>query len=144
MKVVDFYGVRVWLLDSVTEGGPEQSGELVITGSHGGVSAGRYAAAYRPRLVAFNDAGIGKDEAGVAGLALLERDGIAAVAVSAASARIGEAADTWAGGVISRVNAPAAGLGFRVGVPLCQAVKAFVERGEGSASGVSRTRETLN
>lgn len=136
MEVIDFYGVRVWLLDSVTEGGPEQSGKLVITGSHGGVSAGRYAAAYRPRLVAFNDAGIGKDEAGVAGLALLERDGIAAVAVSAASARIGEAADTWASGVISRVNAPARALGLKPGASLQEAVKRLVDEGD-AAGGVA-------
>ena len=131
MKSVQVGGVRVWLLDSVTQGGAEQTGAVVVTGSHGGLSVAHYAAAYRPRLVVFNDAGVGKEAAGVAGLARLEHVGIAAVAVAAASARIGEAADTWASGVISHVNAPAAALGFRVGVRLCEAVAAFAERGEG-------------
>ena len=126
MQSLQVEGARVWLLDSVTEGGPGQTGAVVVTGSHGGVSAARYAAAYRPALVAFNDAGVGKDEAGVAGLALLERAQVAAVAVSAASARIGEAADTWASGVISRVNAPAAALGFRVGERLQRAVERYL------------------
>ncbi len=121
-------GVHLWLLDSVTEGGPRQSGELVITGSHGGLSAARYAAAYRPRLVVFNDAGIGKDEAGVAGLALLQEVGVAALAVSAMSARIGEARDTWESGVISRVNGAARGMGFASGKPLQRELAEFLRR----------------
>jgi len=131
MQSVEVAGERVWLLDSVTEGGPGQTGAVVVTGSHGGVSAARYAAVYRPRLVAFNDAGVGKEAAGVAGLALLEYEGIAAAAVRASSARIGEAADTWASGVIGHVNAPAAQLGFRVGVRLAEAVAALLE-GDGT------------
>ncbi|WP_287371175.1 hypothetical protein [Oceanithermus sp.] len=126
MQSLQVEGARVWLLDSVTQGGPEQTGEVVVTGSHGGLSAARYAAAYRPALVVFNDAGVGKDAAGVAGLAWLERAGVAAVAVSAASARIGEAADTWSSGVISHVNAPAAALGFRVGERLQRAVERYL------------------
>jgi hypothetical protein len=129
VEIVELPGARVWLLDSVTEGGPRQRGELVVTGSHGGVSAGRYAAAYRPLLVVFNDAGVGKDEAGVAGLALLERQGVAALTVSAASARIGEARDTWESGVISRVNAPAAALGFAPGARLREALERFAAGG---------------
>ena len=42
-----------------------------------------------PRLVTFNDAGIGKDSAGIGRLPLLQRRGIAALTVSAHSARIG-------------------------------------------------------
>ncbi len=119
----------VWLLDSVTEGGRGQTGTVVITGSHGGVSAARYALAYRPRLVAFNDAGVGKDEAGVAGLARLEAAGIAAVAVRHETARIGEAQDTWESGVIGAANGPARALGFRPGQRLKPAVLAWLERG---------------
>ncbi|GEM88779.1 hypothetical protein [Oceanithermus desulfurans] len=126
MQSLQVEGARVWLLDSVTQGGPEQTGAVVVTGSHGGLSAARYAAAYRPALVVFNDAGVGKNAAGVAGLAWLERARVAAVAVSAASARIGEAADTWASGVISHVNAPAAALGFRVGERLQRAVERYL------------------
>ena len=103
----------VWLLDSVTEGGPEQIGQVVVTGSHGGVSAARYAQEYRPFLVIFNDAGVGKDRAGVIGLDLLEEAGIAAVAVAHTSARIGEAKSTFEEGVISHANAPARRLGLK-------------------------------
>ena len=121
-------GLPVYLLDSVTEGGQEQTGAIVVTGSHGGLSAARYALNYRPLLVVFNDAGIGKDEAGVAGLKVLEDAGIAAAAVSHTSARIGEANDTWESGVLSRVNAEAKALGLKPGVPLREAIERLAER----------------
>jgi len=120
--------IPVFLLDSVTEGGEEQTGQVVVTGSHGGVSAARYALAYRPLLVVFNDAGIGKDEAGVAGLSVLEKAGIAAAAVAHTSARIGEARDTWESGVISRVNAPARGLGLEPGLSVQEALASLACR----------------
>jgi hypothetical protein len=76
----------------------------------------------RARLYVFNDAGIGKDEAGIAALAMLDAVGQAAVAVAHTSARIGEAADTWKDGVISRVNAAARAAGYRSGQSLRGAV----------------------
>src|SRR5512135_1353709 len=106
------------LLDSVTEVTAASAGRVVVTGSHGGASAGRYALAVRARLYVFNDAGIGKDEAGIAALAMLDAVGQAAVAVAHMSARIGEAADTWKDGVISRVNATARAAGYRPGQSL--------------------------
>ncbi|MFN7572376.1 MAG: hypothetical protein ACK5TK_13140 [Betaproteobacteria bacterium] len=106
------------LLDSVAAVAPEHAGSAIITGSHGGLSAAAYAAQVPARLYVFNDAGVGKGEAGVAGLALLDAQGQAAVAVAHTSARIGEAGDTLACGVISRVNRAAAALGLRVGEPL--------------------------
>ena len=120
--------IPVFLLDSVTEGGEEQTGQVVVTGSHGGVSAARYALRYRPLLVVFNDAGIGKDGAGVAGLGILEEAGLAAVAVAHTSARIGEARDTWESGVISRANAPARALGLEPGLSVQKAVQRLAQR----------------
>ncbi len=114
---------EVVLLDSVTEVTPAHAGRVVVTGSHGGLSAGRYAMEVRARLYVFNDAGIGKDDAGIAALAMLDAVGQPAAAVAHTSARIGEAADTWNGGVISRVNAAARAAGYRTG----QALRAAVE-----------------
>jgi hypothetical protein len=106
---------RLVLLDSVTSVKPEHAGCMVVTGSHGGASVVRYARAVAALIYVFNDAGIGKDEAGVAALAELERAGVAAAAVSHRTARIGEASDSWEHGVVSRANAPALALGVRVG-----------------------------
>ena len=74
-----------------------------MTGSHGGVSAARFALDVRAALYVFNDAGGGKEQAGVAGLDLLEAASIAAICVSHDSARIGEA-----GGKRSQATAPTA------------------------------------
>lgn len=109
---------RLVLLDSVANVAAEHAGALIVTGSHGGVSAARFALAVRAWCYVFNDAGGGKDGAGVSGLALLAQHEQAAVTVSHASARIGEAADSWGSGVLSAVNAPAQTLGLRVGQTL--------------------------
>jgi hypothetical protein len=110
------------LLDSVTQVEPAHAGRLIVTGSHGGASVVTYARAVRGWLYVFNDAGVGKDGAGIAALELLQADGIAAATVAHTSARIGEAADTWEHGVISRLNAAAAALGLAVGARLREQV----------------------
>ena len=113
---------RLALLDSVTQTGAAHADCVVATGSHGGASVARYARAAPAFLFVFNDAGIGKDDAGIAALEMLAVDGIAAVAVSHDSARIGEAQDTWDHGVVSAVNAPAQRLGLAAGQSLRIAV----------------------
>jgi hypothetical protein len=109
---------RLVLLDSVTQVEFGHAGQLVVTGSHGGASVVPYARAVRAWLYVFNDAGVGKDGAGIAALDLLQADGIAAVAVAHTSARIGEALDAWEHGVVSKLNGAAQALRLRDGVPL--------------------------
>src|SRR4051812_500116 len=111
------------VVDSITELGPADAGCLAVSGSHGGKSSARYAIAARPLLTVFNDAGVGKDQAGLAGLAMLQSEALAACTVGHASARIGEAGSTLADGIISHVNAAAAALGLRPG----QACRAAIE-----------------
>jgi hypothetical protein len=94
--------------ESVTQLGPDARGAVLVAGSHAGVIAAYYAARAGARAVVLNDAGVGKDGAGIAGLAYLDAIGVAAVAVAHDSARIGDGADTLARGVVSHVNAVAA------------------------------------
>jgi len=101
------------LLDSVTQVEFRHAGQLVVTGSHGGASVVPYARAVRAWLYVFNDAGVGKDGAGIAALDLLDADGIAAVTVAHTSARIGEAMDAWEHGVVTHLNGAALALGLR-------------------------------
>jgi hypothetical protein len=110
------------LLDSVTQVEPRHEGCLVVTGSHGGASVVPYARAVRAWLYVFNDAGVGKDGAGIAALGLLRADGIAAATVAHSSARIGEAADSWEHGEVTHVNDAAAALGLRAGRSLRQQI----------------------
>jgi hypothetical protein len=112
---------RVVLIDSASlVRAEEDRGAIVVTGSHGGLVGGDTAMALRADAwaAAFNDAGIGIDDAGLGRLAPLAARGIAAVTVAAASARIGEAGSTLDDGVISAVNAIAAARGAAVGTRL--------------------------
>jgi hypothetical protein len=107
--------LEIVLCDSIDMVNDEDAGRLVITGAHGGSSAGVAALAVPALLYVFNDAGIGKDGAGVAALKLLSDAGIPAIAVSNQSARIGEAEDTLANGIVSQCNRAAHALGLRAG-----------------------------
>ena len=106
------------LVDSITEAIGTGAGRVVVSGSHGGISAGRFALQAGVRLAVFNDAGVGLDRAGIAGLDLLQAQGIAACTVSHDSARIGESASTFECGVISHANAAAAAMGAAAGLRL--------------------------
>jgi hypothetical protein len=108
------------LVDRVTEAVDDGGGQVLVTGSHGGLSAGRFALQARPALAVFNDAGGGLEGAGIAGLSLLEAAGIAACTVSHHSARIGEAASTLASGVVSHANLQARALGLLPGTVLAE------------------------
>ena len=114
------FALRV--VDSITELGPQDAGCIAVSGSHGGRSAAGYAAAARPFLAVFNDAGVGRDDAGVAGLAMLDGEGIAACTVAHHTARIGDARSTLQDGIISRVNKQASALGIAVGLHCRQAI----------------------
>lgn len=109
---------QVWALDSASLVLPEHRDAIVVTGSHGGLLGGKPETAlkYDVRGALYNDAGIGKDEAGVSRLPALDRRGIAAATVAAASARIGDARSTYQDGIVSRVNARAAALGLGEGI----------------------------
>ena len=94
---------------------------ILVTGSHGGVVGAR--AVTRPVAAAFfNDAGVGKEQAGIGRLPMLDASGIPGGTVSHDSARIGEGFDTFASGVISFLNETAAGAGLIVGTTLRDAV----------------------
>ncbi len=102
------------VVDSITQLGPQ------VSGSHGGISSAQYALAARPHLSVFNDAGVGRDAAGLAALPFLQGHGLAACTVAHTSARIGEAASTLTDGIISHVNPLAAHLGV---APLAKAAR---------------------
>lgn len=101
---------------------------MIVCGSHGGVSSGRYALQAAPDAVIFNDAGVGKENAGIAALAMLQDAGIAAGAVAHTSARIGDANSTLEGGVITHLNAEALGQGGRVGMTCRDWVNRLLDR----------------
>ena len=113
----------VVLADSATKLDARARGRLIVTGSHGGRYAGYLTLLAHPRAVIHNDAGVGKDEAGIAVLAMAQALGVAAATVSHASCRIGDAADMQRRGIISFANAEAAALGVNPGMACSEALR---------------------
>lgn len=136
--------------DTVTRLDERHAGVVLVTGSHGGLIAARYAAAARVRAVIFNDAGCGLDDAGIAGLGALDRLGIPAAAVSHQTARIADAGDSLAHGIVSHANAAARTQGVLPGVGcrdaaerLAQAVPKVAAREIGASDDAAEGRWTL-
>jgi hypothetical protein len=117
----------ILVADSITRVGPEARGAVVVNGSHGGVYAAYVAAKLGVAAAIFNDAGVGRDSAGVAGLDYLAELGIPAAAIGHLTARIGDGADMKARGVVTHANPPAAALGCHAGMP-CRAAAAVLAR----------------
>ena len=115
-------------MGSITQVGAEDAGALVVTASHGGVSSGEFALEVPLQGAFFNDAGVGKDGAGIAALDMLQARGVAAATVSHLSARIGDCQDTWEHGVVSHANARALELGIVPGQSLRDCVLQFLQR----------------
>lgn len=111
---------RLICADSVGMLQPDDAGQIAITASHAALSGGRPDNAVPPDIYAvfFSDAGGGMDGAGIARLADLDKKGIVAGTTSADSAPIGDSRALYHDGILSHVNAVAARLGGRVGMPL--------------------------
>lgn len=120
-------GLSIQVVNSITQIGTDAIGRVVVAGSHGGLIAGAIAARARVRAVVFNDAGIGKDEAGIASLAALQNIGMAAATVARRTAPMGDGAAMMARGVISFANGHAQRCGVRVGMP-CETAAALLNR----------------
>ena len=130
-------------LDSITHLTAEHRGRVVAAGSHGAVYAAYLAAKGGVRAVILNNAGIGKDGAGISGLAFLDDLGVAAAATSHLSARIGDGADMMARGVISHVNRTAAALGCAPGQSCADCAAAMTAARHSSATPPDQTETRM-
>ena len=119
---------RIICADSATLLLPEDRDRIMATGSHAAPNSAAATAPFRPKLLMFNDAGFGADRGGVLALAELDKEGIAAIAVAAQSARIGDGRSTLQDGTISDVNQAAYRLGARVGSPALALARAVAEK----------------
>ena len=126
-EVVKGSGGRVVLMDSITKVTPDDNGSIVVCASHGGASSGEFALEVPLKLVVFNDAGVGKDDAGIAALEMLQERGVAGATVAHTSGRIGDSLDMWENGVLSHVNAKARELGLADGARVRQVLSELVK-----------------
>jgi hypothetical protein len=97
--------------------------QVVVSGSYGGRYNAFNAAKWGVRAVVMNDAGIGKDGAGIRGLDFLDQINMAAAVADAQTCHIGDGDHMLVNGVISHVNRAAAALGCSPG----QGVRACAE-----------------
>ena len=102
----------------------EHRAQVVVSGSYGGRYNAFNAAKWPVRAVIMNDAGIGKDNAGIVGLDFLDRIDMAAATADAQTCHIGDGDHMLAHGIISYVNRTAAALGCAPG----QSVRNCAER----------------
>lgn len=98
-------------------------GQVLVSGSYGGEYNAYHAGKWGLRGVVLNDAGIGRDRAGIRGLDYLDRVGLPGATADVMTCHIADGDHMLAHGLISHVNAAAAALGCAVG----QSVRACAE-----------------
>jgi uncharacterized protein YunC (DUF1805 family) len=118
---------KVVVMDTAAQIGPEETGQVVVMGSHGAESAARHVARFIPFGVILNDAGKGKGNAGISGLSVLESMDILGATVDCMTGRIGEGSDNYSSGVISAVNDKAKASGVRVGMSVIDACSVMLQ-----------------
>ena len=118
---------KVILMYSITKVSKYDEGQVVVSASHGGSSSGEFALDVPLKAVFFNDAGVGKENAGIAALQMLQERAVAGGTVSHLSARIGDSQDMWDHGVISHLNDAARALGLVENQRLDQALTRLIK-----------------
>jgi len=111
-------GRQIVCTDSIAFGLPHDRGRNVLcTAGHTGRSAVPYLRRVAPWGFICSDGGRGRDESGLAGLHIVEDEGLAGATVDARTARMGDGLSTYRDGVISARNVLAAERGVEVGQP---------------------------
>jgi hypothetical protein len=121
-------GGRVIVMDSITKVTRDDAGTIVVCASHGGTSSGEFALEVPLKAVIFNDAGVGKDNAGIAAMEMLQARGVPGATVAHTSGRIGDSLDMWENGVLSHVNEAGRKLGLSVGAKVRETLSKIVSR----------------
>lgn len=132
-------GRRVIIANSATSIDETNKDDIVVDGSHFGLNVGEMAKKAGVIGMIGNDAGVGIDKAGIAGLKFLENYGIPAAAVSCMSAEIGNGTSTYEEGKISIANEVAKRLGITVGMSAKEATdKMFASESSGGGQKIIR------
>ncbi|MFS0823900.1 hypothetical protein [Bacillus sp. 1P02SD] len=113
---------RIIVMDSITwTDERNNNGDVMVGASFAGIISVRFPLRVVPKAVICHDAGIGKNNAGINGLLLLEGKGIPGAAVETMSARLGDGKSMYEDGVISVVNDLAKEMGVYPGMTVKEA-----------------------
>lgn len=117
-------GRHVIATDSIAFGTQEDTDtNVLVTAGHTGRSAVPYLRQWRPHGFICSDGGRGLDDSGIAGLFIVEAEGLAGATVDARSARMGSGLSHYHDGVISALNAHAATRGVTIGMTASEAAR---------------------
>ncbi len=127
-KIVKQSGNRkIVVADSAADMGESTRGDVFVDGSHCGVNVGEMTIHNEVGAMIGNDAGMGKNDAGIAALKMCDEHGIPAAAVAAMSAKIGSGMSTYEQGQIFVVNEEAKKLGVTPGMSAIEAADKLLE-----------------
>jgi hypothetical protein len=107
--------VQILTAPSSASAGRDCHGNVLISGSYGGEYNAYHAAKWGLRGAVLNDAGVGKNGAGIRGLAYLDAVGLPGATADAFSCHIGDGEHMLENGSISHVNESARARGCKVG-----------------------------
>lgn len=114
--------------DSIAFSLPEDSRNVLVTAGHTGRRAVPNLLRHRPFGFICSDGGMGRDDAGVAGIYMVEKEGLAGACVDARRARMGSGLSTYKDGFISAANSLARAAGVKLGMPASEAAWVLVNR----------------
>jgi uncharacterized protein YunC (DUF1805 family) len=121
-------GRQVVCTDSIAFALPEDlHRNVLVTAGHTGRSSVPYLEKAMPYGFICSDGGMGREQSGAAGLAIVEALGLAGATVDARRARMGSAQSTYEDGIISACNRQAEEAGVRVGKSAREAALLLVE-----------------
>ena len=122
-------GRQVIATDSIAFATPADRGRnVLVAAGHTGRSAAPYLRRASPWGFICSDGGRGMDDSGMAGLFIVEAEGLAGATVDARRARMGSGLSHYHDGVISAANSLAAARGVEIGMPCPEAALALLAR----------------
>jgi uncharacterized protein YunC (DUF1805 family) len=121
-------GRKVVCTDSIAFGLPEDVNNVIVTAGHTGRSAVPYLLKVKPFGFVCSDGGLGADDAGAAGIYIVEKDGLAGCTVDARLARMGDGLSTYHDGIVTRANALATAAGVKPGMKAAEAARLLMQR----------------
>ena len=122
------HGRQIVVTDSIVFGTEADRRNVLVTAGHTGRSGARHIIKVNPFGFICSDGGRGRDDSGMAGLAITNTQGIAGATVDARQARMGDGMSTYEDGIISAANELALACGVRVGMAARDAALLLVDR----------------
>ncbi len=101
--------------------------DIIVCGSYCAASSMRWVHRTGAKGAIAHECGIGKDGAGIAGLAAGQEYGIPVVACETMSARLADGASVYVTGKVGHANEAAMGLGVRPGQPIAEAARLMLK-----------------